>query len=223
MSESHDGSRWVTDEKFNTCSHLVGLVLAVFGLVHLVVRSSVAGSVWQIVAFSIYGFTLSFLFLCSTLHHGVRCGERGSLVLRSMDYIAIYLLIAGTITPVTLVLIRSPYGWTVFGVSWLIAVAGILLKIFRPNHAKGISSTLFLVAGWITLFTAGPVWHAAGWEGVFWLGLGGVLYSLGAVIFSIEKPNPIPGRFGFHEIWHLFVLAAAAAHYMLMVRVVLRA
>lgn len=220
---SRDGSAHVTDEKINVYTHLVGAVFALFGASHLVVSASVAARPWHVVAFSIYGMTLLLLFMSSVLHHGVNGSARVKQTLRVMDYAAIYLLIAGTLTPVTMVLIRNAYGWTVFGVSWGIAITGIAFKASNPEHGKGISSTLYLTAGWLTLFTAIPVLRATGWAGMGLLALGGVLYSTGAVIFALEKPNPIPGRFGFHEIWHLMVIAAAAVHYLFMLLYVLPA
>ncbi len=220
-SMSRDGSEYVTDEKFNTYSHLVGFILAVLGTAHLVVQASLDGSVWHITGFAIYGFTLIALFFASLLHHGVRGSEKLDLVLRAMDYCAIYLLIAGTVTPVTLVLIRGSFGWTLFGVSWLIALGGVAFKIARPRHAKGISNTLYLCGGWLAAFTALPVYREGGALGLGLLASGGVLYSMGAVIFAIEKPNPLPGTFGFHEIWHVFVMMGAFVHYLLMLWVVL--
>lgn len=220
---SHDQSRHVTDEHLNVYTHLAAAVFAVLGLAHLVVSAGVAGKPWHVVAFSIYGASLVTLFLCSVLHHGVNGSPRTSDVLRIMDYVAIYLLIAGTVTPVTLVLIRGPFGWTVFGVSWSVAFAGVILKLVRPGHRKGISNTLYLTAGWITAATALPVYRAAGAGGLLLLVLGGIVYSAGAVVFAVEKPNPVPGRFGFHEIWHLMVMLAAAIHFAFMLFYVLPA
>jgi len=220
---SHDGSRHVTDEHINVYTHLAAAVLAVLGLAHLVVSAGVAGKPWHVTAFAIYGASLFTLFLCSSLHHGISGSPRTNDILRVLDYVAIYLLIAGTVTPVTLVLIRGAFGWTIFGVSWAIALTGVVLKLVRPGHRKGISNTLYLTAGWITAATAVPVYRAAGAVGLALLVLGGVVYSAGAVVFAIEKPNPVPGRFGFHEIWHLFVMLAAAIHYAFMVLYVLPA
>jgi hemolysin III len=221
MRKSRDGSAHVTDENINVYTHLTAAVLALFGLVHLVVSAGVAGKPWHIVAFAIYGISLFTLFLCSSLHHGIVGSPRTNDILRVMDYASIYLLIAGTITPVTLVLIRSPFGWTIFGVSWAIAFTGVILKLVRPKHRKGLSNTLYLTAGWITAATAVPVYHAAGIGGLMLLGLGGIVYSAGAIVFAIEKPNPVPGRFGFHEIWHLLVMLAAPIHYTFMLLYVL--
>jgi hemolysin III len=218
---SHDGSLHVTDEHINVYTHLAAAVLSVLGLAHLVVSAGMAGKPWHVVAFSIYGFSLFFLFLCSVLHHGINGSLRTNEYLRVLDYVAIYLLIAGSVTPVTLVLIRGAFGWTIFGVSWAIALTGVVLKLIHPGHRKGISNTLYLTAGWITVTTALPVYRACGVGGLALLALGGVVYSAGAVVFAIEKPNPFPGRFGFHEIWHLFVMLAAAIHYAFMLFYVL--
>lgn len=221
QKQSHDGSAHVTDEHINVYTHLAAGIIGLLGWVHLVVRASVDGNPWHVVAFAIYGASLVLLFFCSVLHHGVNGSERTNTVLRSLDYMAIYVLIAGTVTPVTLVLLRGAFGWTIFGVSWVIALGGIALKLILPDHRKGLSNTLYLTAGWMTAVTAWPVYRVVGLGGLVLLALGGVAYSVGAVVFAAEKPNPFPGRFGFHEIWHLIVMLAAAIHYFFMLIYVL--
>jgi hemolysin III len=213
---SKDGSRHATDEQMNTCTHLAGAVFSLMGMVLLVVYAGIAGKPWHIVGFSIYGCSLISLFMASTLHHGVNASEKAEDTLRSLDYAAIFLLIAGTMTPVCLTVLRGPLGWSLFGVAWAVAAAGIILKILFPNIPKSITNTLYFTMGWLGIFTAWPVYRNFSWQGLSILALGGIIYSAGAVVFAIEKPNPLPGKFGFHEIWHLFVMTAAVTHFIFM-------
>lgn len=218
---SKDGSVHVTDEKFNTLSHLAATIFAVLGGSHLIVEASVAGAPWHITGFSIYTLGLVSLFLFSTLHHGVNGSPKVEDVLRLLDYVAIFLLIAGTYTPVCIALLRGPTGWTVFGVSWLVAVVGIALKCIRPDIPKRTTMTLYMALGWIAIALVGPLYDSSGAGAIAWLTAGGLFYTVGGIFFMREKPNPIPGRFGFHEIWHIFVILGAAAHWWFMARYVL--
>lgn len=220
---SKDGSHHVTDERFNTCSHLAAAVFALLATAYLVVESSVAGKPWHIVSFSVYGASVVFLFLASTFHHGIDATPRAENLLRILDYSAVFLVIAGSLTPVCLALLRTPLAWTVFGVNWLIAGIGITLRATFHQLPKRITNTLYLTAGWTSMALLLPIYRTAGWQGLVWLALGGILYSLGTLIYALERPNPWPGHIGFHEIWHLFVIAATAANFAFMVLHVLPA
>jgi len=213
---SKDQSPHVTDEIFNTASHLTGAILAILGIVLLIVESAVAGKVWHIVSFSIYGFSLILLFTASTLHHGINASEQTEEFLRTMDYLAIFPLIAGTYTPFCLVVLRGTLGWSMFGVVWGIAALGIVLKASIRTLPKWVSNTFYLTLGLMSIVLVIPLFQALGFPAVGLLILGGVFYVGGNIIFSIEKPNPVPGKFGFHEIWHIFVLLGAFCHYALM-------
>ena len=155
------------------------------------------------------------LFLASTLHHGIDRGPRVNEVLRTLDYDSVFLLIAGSVTPLVLVLFRSTYGWTVLGAVWAIAAVGIVLRSMMRELPKYVTNTLYISLGWMPVLLAGA--GASLPFGAYALmAAGGLVYSGGFVIFVVEKPNPWPGVFGFHEIWHLLVILAAALHYLLM-------
>lgn len=216
MRLSKDGSRHVTDEKINTCTHLAAAVFALLGAVMLIAKAGLQGKPLHVVSFSIYGFSLVFMFIASVLHHGVNSGRRLEGFLVVLDYSAIFLLIAGTITPVSLVVLHGVFGWSLFGVAWALAIGGIVLKAVFPAVDKWITSTLYLAMGWLGVLAAVPVYRQLGWMPLLFLALGGILYSAGAFVFSLEKPNPLPGRFGFHEIWHLFVISGAASHFVFL-------
>lgn len=215
QERSRDGSVHVTDERFNTLSHLVGACLAVLGTALLVTQASVQGDPWKIVGLAIYGASLITLFSASALHHGLDRGERVNDVLRTLDYTSVFLLIAGTVTPLVLVLYRNPYGWAVLGTVWAIAVAGIVVRSVWRALPKAVTNTLYIALGWMPVALVGsgaslPVGALA------LMAAGGMVYSVGFVIFVVERPNPWPGIFGFHELWHLLVMIAAALHFALM-------
>jgi len=213
---SRDGSRHVTDEIINTISHLAAACLALLGSVLLIVQAVYAHKIWSIVAFAIYGFSLVNLFIFSTLHHGINGGQRLNTVLRTFDYTAVFGLIAGTVTPLCLILYRNPLGWSVLGVVWVIAAAGIALRSVFRDLPKHITNTLYIVLGWLPAVLVLIGQRQLPFGGLLLLMLGGLLYSFGFVIFVIERPNPRPGQFGFHEIWHILVVAAALCHYLFM-------
>jgi hemolysin III len=214
---SKDRSEHVTDEVFNSSSHMAAALFAVMGAAFLITRSAVAGQVWSIVSFAIYGASLFGVFLFSTLHHGVKCSPRTDIILRNCDYIAIFPLIAGSYTPICLILLRDSYiGWTIFGVVWAAAVVGIVLRVAFNDMPSWPLSTLYITMGWLGAFVAVPVYQQIGILGFLLFLGGGVFYTIGFVIYNIEKPNPVPGKFGFHEIWHIFVILGALAHYLMM-------
>lgn len=219
--KSIDGSSHVTDEKFNAASHLIASIFALMAAAWMILQASLSGTPWHIVSFSIYGASLFFLFLASTLHHSIMTSDRVITTLRNMDYIAIFLLIPGTFTPICLVTLRGPLGWTVLGVVWLTALVGIALKSTIRDLPKWLTNTLYLSMGWASLILAVPFNQALP-GAAFWLLLtGGLCYTVGVVIFALERPNPIPGRFGFHEIWHVFVILGAFTHAWMMMNHVL--
>jgi len=212
---SKDGSIHVTDEFYNTLISSLGAFLSFVGVLLLIYFSIQAHKPWHIVAFSIYGIALLKLFVFSALHHGVDGSEKTEHLLRQFDYYAIFLMIAGTMTPFCLILLKNPLGWSVLGLIWFLAIVGILLKMFFPALPKWLSTALYMGMGWLGLLIIHPLYlHIP--QGLIFLILGGLLFTVGAIFFYLEKPNPFPGKFGFHEIWHLFVLGGAASHFCVM-------
>ncbi len=221
-ARSRDGSIHVTDERVNTVSHLFGSCFAVAGVALLVAQAGVQGDPWKTVGFGVYGFSLVLLFVTSTLHHGLDRGEVVNDVLRTLDYTSVFALIAGTVTPLVLVLMRTTFGWTMLGVVWGIAAFGIVLRSVWRRLPKYVTNTLYISLGWVTvLLVAGDVALPLG--ALALMAAGGVVYTVGFAVFVLERPNPMPGVFGFHELWHVLVIVAAALHYLLMYRYVLPA
>ena len=194
-------------EKFNTYSHLVGALLALIGSVALVVLGALSGDVWKIVSFSIYGTTLVMLYSFSTLYHNAAQGKT-KLFLRKLDHNSIYLLIAGSYTPFTLVSLRGPWGWSLFGVVWGLALVGISQELWLVKKTRSVSLVIYILMGWVALAAIVPLAATLTWAGFMWLVAGGIAYTVG-IIFYIHDQRFVH----WHGIWHLFVLTGSALHY----------
>ncbi len=209
-------------EPVNSLTHFAGVILSIAGLVVLLVLS--AGEVWRTVSFSIYGASLIVLYSASTLLHGLKVRDSLEKKLRIFDHAAIFGLIAGTYTPVTLVTLQSSHpawGWTLLSVAWGFALLGILFKVFWIGAPRWLSVGLYLVMGWLALAALLPIVQALPWGGIAWMLIGGAFYSVGAVIYALKRPDFFPGVFGYHELWHLFVLAGSISHFVMMLKYVL--
>jgi len=194
-------------ELANSLTHGLGVFLGIAGLAVLVVFAALHGTARHIVGCAVYGATLVLLFTTSTLYHSFR-SRRVKRVFRVLDHSAIFLLIAGTYTPFTLVTLRGAWGWSLFGVVWGLALLGILMKGFLTGRFRIVSTAVYLLMGWMVLIAIRPLAAALSPAGLAWLTSGGVLFSLGAVFYAWKS---LPGH---HALWHVFVLAACACHYV---------
>ena len=194
-------------ERLNSISHLIGAALAAAGLVALVVIAARQGDPWKIVSFSIYGTTLVLLYLFSTLYHSVPGTAKS--IFRKLDHNAIYLLIAGTYTPFVLGPLRGPWGWSLFGVIWGLAVLGIAVESWSGGSRKVVRIAIYLAMGWIVIVAARPLVQQLPGAAMVWLAVGGLLYSGGVVFYAADKRIKHA-----HGIWHIFVMAGSAAHYV---------
>ena len=195
-------------ERLNSYTHLLGAVAAAAGLAVLVVLAAQQGDFWKLVSFSVYGATLFLLYLFSTLYHSTR--GRAKPILAKLDHVAIYLLIAGSYTPFTLVTLRGAWGWTLFGLIWGLAVLGIVVDSLHNRTARRVlPMTIYIVMGWLVLIAFKPLLAALPYAGLLWLVAGGLLYSLGIVFYALDKKLRHA-----HGIWHLFVLAGSISHYL---------
>jgi len=193
-------------ERFNSISHLVGAALAVLGSVLLIVTATRLGDPWKIVSFSIYGAMLVALYVASTLYHSVR--GRTKAILQKFDHCSIYLLIAGSYTPFALVSLRGPWGWSLLGAVWTLAVVGILQEIWFAKGARVLSLVIYLLMGWLALVAVLPLWQALTPLGFAWLAAGGALYTIGIIFYVADQRI----RHG-HGVWHLFVLGGSSCHF----------
>jgi hemolysin III len=201
-------------EKFNAVSHLVGTVLALAGAIVLIVLAAREGDPWKVVSVSIYGLTLVVMYSSSTLYHSVR--GRSKDVLQKMDHQSIYLLIAGSYTPFCLVTLRGPWGWSLFGVVWGLALLGGLQEIRPRNDARILSVVIYLLMGWVALVALVPLVHALGRAGFAWVAAGGLFYTIGIVFYALDTRLAHA-----HGVWHLFVLAGSATHYIAIIKYVI--
>ena len=194
------------DEKFNSITHLAGAALALIGLVFLVVRASFQGDPWKIVSGSIYGVTLVALYFFSTLYHSVHGASKK--IFQKIDHSAIYLLIAGSYTPFTLVTLRGVWGWSLFGVVWGLALIGIVQDLLLTRGKRVLSVVIYLLMGWIAIIAIRPLARALPGIGLVLMIAGGFFYTFGVIFYALDKKLAHS-----HGIFHLFVLAGSVCHY----------
>jgi hemolysin III len=200
LCESH------AEEMASMATHAVGTVLAIAAFVMMVLAAE--GEVFKTISASVFGGSLVLLYLSSTIYHATSCPRRKPW-LQALDHACIYLLIAGSYTPLSLVALRGPWGWSLFGVVWFLALAGVLLKTLgRGKRTSWWSTGLYIFMGWLAVFALGPMIRALPMEGIAWLVAGGLCYTFGVIFFAWEK---LPFN---HAIWHLFVLAGSFCHVM---------
>ncbi len=201
-------------EPVNGLTHLAGAILAAFGWGALVMEN--AGSALRVVSFSVYGASLVMLLGASAAYHLAWSREGASERLQKMDHLAIAVLVAGTYTPLCLVALPPAWGWSMFGVIWALAALAAVVTVRYFEAPRWVNSTIYVVMGWTALVAAHVIYESLSGAGLVLLVAGGVIYSLGAVIYALQWPDPWPEHFGHHAIWHLFVLAAAGCHYAMM-------
>jgi hemolysin III len=195
------------EEKINIFSHSIGLVLSIIALTLLVTRASLHGDAWHVVSFSIFGASLIILYSASTIYHSSKNPETRSR-LRIVDHAAIYVLIAGTYTPFTLVTLNGSTGWVIFGISWGMALTGITLKLFFTGRYGLLSTAMYVFMGWLIIFAIKPLIDNLPVDGIYWLVAGGLAYTLGAILYAIKKIQYN------HAIFHVFVLLGSFCHFM---------
>jgi hemolysin III len=200
-------------EPVSGISHFVGFLLSIAALIILEIYATKYGTPWHIVAFAIFGISLILLYGASSMYHLLPLSPRGITILRRIDHTMIFVLIAGTYTPICLIPMRGVWGWSLFGIIWGMAIAGIFQALFWIHAPRWFSTSLYLFMGWMVIIAFYPLVLSIPIGGIVWIVLGGMCYTGGAFIYALKKPNPVPGIFGFHEIWHLFVLAGSFCHF----------
>ncbi len=194
------------EEVAHAATHGLGLLLSLGGLATLVAAASLRGDVWHIVGCSIFGTTLVLLYAASTLYHAIP-GSRAKRVFQRFDHAAIFLLIAGTYTPFTLVSLRGGWGWTLLALVWTLAILGIVLQVTVPSWARRFSVLLYLAMGWLGVVAVEPLARSVHPDGLALLILGGVAYTLGVIFYAWRR---LPYN---HAVWHIFVMAGSACHF----------
>lgn len=197
----------VREEVANSVTHGLGVVASIAGAVVLVALGAERGGTWQVASAAIYGASLVALYAASTLYHAFK-GTGARHLLRTLDHCAIFLLIAGTYTPVALVGIRGGWGWTLFGIAWTLAAAGIVFKIFATGRLHVLSTAAYIAMGWLCIIAVKPMFVLLSPGALVLLGLGGLFYTAGTVFYHRER---VPYS---HAVWHLFVIAGSLCHYL---------
>ena len=194
-------------EKFNAVTHLVAASLVLPAAIVLVVLAAQSGDPWKIASVSIYGLTLTLLYTFSTLYHSL--SGRAKQVLQKLDHQSIYLLIAGSYTPFCMVTLRGVWGWSLLGTVWGLAVLGSLQELWQKSEARILSVVIYVVMGWAVVVALVPLRAALGNAGFAWVAIGGLFYTVGIVFYALDTRLRHA-----HGVWHLFVMAGSAAHYV---------
>jgi hemolysin III len=207
-------------EPFNGLTHLGGAIAAVFGMIALIVISRVQPV--KIVSVLVYSFSLIAMFCASAIYHMANVKPFFLQTLRKIDHSAIFLLIAGTYTPFCLLAFTGFWHWGLFALIWVIAVIGVLVSIFYIKSPRWLHTGIYVVMGWLCVMAAPQMPAVLPVASMVWLFLGGVIYTLGAVVYATKILDFVPGKFGFHEIWHIFVLLGALVHFLAVITLLVR-
>lgn len=203
-------------ELFNSISHLAGTVLAIIGTTVLITTAAASGAdARRIASLAVYGAMMIVLYVSSTLYHSLK--GKAKQIFHVFDHCAIYLLIAGTYTPFTLVTLRGVWGWTLFAIVWALAAAGVAKDVFLHGRFRAVSVVLYLLMGWLVVAAFGPLREALPMAGIWWLVAGGVVYTAGIAFFALSKHVAHT-----HGLWHLCVIGGSACHYVAVLRYVAR-
>lgn len=206
----------ITKTQVSGLIHFIGAELSIAALVVMVYLASVHGTATTVVSFVIFGACLILLYSASTIYHLLPEGTKARRVLRYIDHVMIYVLIAGTYTPICLVALRGIFGWVLFGMIWGIAGFGIVITCLWFNVPRKISTAFYIAMGWMVVIATVPLVKAVSWGGIFLLVMGGVMYTVGGVIYGLKKPDFKLKYFGFHEIFHVFIILGSLFHVLLM-------
>ncbi|MBC2582463.1 hemolysin III family protein [Clostridium sp. DJ247] len=208
-------------EPVSGLTHLFGVFASIVGLVILVIYSTFQNSLWHTITFSVFGISLILLYTASSVYHLAPVSEKAIRVLRRIDHSMIYVLIAGSYTPVCLIALRGAWGWSIFGIIWTLTIAGILVKNFWFSAPRWLSTSFYIFMGWLVIVAIFPLTKVFSNGGMTWLFAGGIAYTMGGVIYATKWPKITTKNFGFHEIFHIFVLLGSFCHYWLMLKYIL--
>lgn len=198
-------------------THLGGAIFAVIGMIMLLYNALQSHNTMGVIAFIIFGLSMILLYSTSTIYHFIDSSKkRAKLVMRKLDHIMIFVLISGTYTPICLLALKNTVGYTLLSVVWTITFIGVFIKIFWINAPRWVSSGLYIGMGWLSVLVFIPLVKSMPLGGIAWLVLGGIMYTVGGVIYGLKKPNIDKPWFGFHELFHLFVLAGTFCHFLMM-------
>ncbi len=203
-------------EPVSAFSHLLGVILAIIGTYALFKSIPEGANSKYYISYFVFGFSLLVLYLASSVYHLLSVPEKVINILRRVDHMMIYVLIAGTYTPMCLMILEGWWRWTILTVAWVMAVLGIIFKIIWFNAPRWLSTLTYIIMGWMVVVAIWPISKTIAMPGLILLILGGFFYSFGAIIYAVKWPRLRIPHFGFHEIFHIFVLAGSVSHYFLV-------
>lgn len=203
-------------EPMNGFTHFIGVILSIAATFFLITKSNESQSLIGVISLSVFGISMILLFTASTLYHWLKLSEEGIKKLRKIDHIMIFIYIASTYTPVCIIVLKGYIGWLLLFAVWLVAIIGIIIKLFWMSAPRGLSTAIYVLMGWLAVVVIYPLFTSLEIDALVWLFAGGLFYTIGATIYALKKPDPFPGILGFHEIFHLFVLAGSFSHFWLM-------
>lgn len=206
---------------YSALTHFIGMGLSIAGLVVLVVMAAKVGTAWHVVAFSIYGAAMTSLYAASAFYHSLPLSPKGRRVLRKLDHTMIYVFIAGVYTPMCFMPLRGAWGWSMFGVLWGLAVAGIVFTNIWITAPRWLSAGSYILMGWMAIVCIYPLTKTMPAGGLMWLFVGGVFYTLGGIFYALKWPGRDSKKFGFHEIFHVLIMFGSVCHFIMMYRYVL--
>ena len=200
----------------NGFTHFIGIIFAVIATILLLDISLNPYKPYHLISFSVFGFGMILLYTTSTLYHWLKLSDAGIMKLRKADHIMIFIYIAATYTPVCIVALKGTLGWSLLIAVWFVALVGVIIKIFWMNAPRWLSTFIYILMGWLAVIVIYPLVNAIQIGALIWLSIGGLFYTIGAVIYALKKPDPYPGILGFHEIFHLFVLLGTFSHFWMI-------
>lgn len=213
-----DPAGWKLREPMNGLTHCIGAVLAFIGFVILIREAAHPYKPWHLTAFAVYGTSMVLLYATSTIFHWVPLENDETSMVRRLDHIMIFIFIGGSYTPFCLIPLRELCGWSILTCIWTLAALGGVSKLFWIQSPPWATVLVYLILGYFALFCIGPLAGALQREALFWVFAGGAFYTIGGLIYAIERPDPLPRLFGFHEIFHIFVMLGSTAHFWAIYR-----
>jgi hemolysin III len=209
-------------EPMNTLTHLIGAVSSLIALIFMIFKTSLIGdfSAAKLIGAITFGLSLILLYTASSVYHLVKGSETMIMLLRKLDHSMIFILIAGTYTPICLMTLSNPLKIIVLSTAWILAILGILLKVFWFNCPRKLYTSFYIIMGWMSILLIVPIYKTASLVGTMWLVIGGLLYTIGGIIYAKKGPN-LCVKFGFHELFHVFVLLGSLAHFLFIYKFIL--
>lgn len=208
-------------DPISALTHFIGFLAAIPILMVLIVKAQKEATTWHVISFAVFGISLLLLYGASTIYHTLTVSDHYTKLLKRIDHMMIFILIAGTYTPICLIPLRGKWGWSLLALVWGFAAAGIILKAVWLNAPRWFSTAIYVLMGWLVIIAFMPLEKAVPFEGIALLVAGGVTYTLGAVIYALKWPKFTSKIFGFHEIFHLFVMGGSLFHIIFMFEYIL--